>query len=132
MNKFLERFGIVLLGAIILLTSLLLKGCEQGEQIVPTFDRTGSVVNVTVEIYDTVRQVQDHYRQVHKLPRSHDLTGLQGFAVWYEWPSGKPENTEYTCDIHVAQPHRVDDNNTLTLGHEFLHCIYGSYHRDKH
>lgn len=132
MIKLLGRFGGVLLATLFLCTVLLLNGCEQGEHMEPTFDRTGSVVNVTVEIHDTVRQVQDRYRQVHNLPRSHDLTGLQGFAVWYEWPSGEPENTEYTCDIHVVQPRRVDDNNTLTLGHELLHCIYGSYHRDKH
>jgi len=69
---------------------------------------------------------------VHDLPRAHDLTGLQGFALWYEFPNGKPEDELYTCEIHIARPGRVDDTHTLTLGHEMLHCVYGSYHRKKH
>lgn len=37
-----------------------------------------------------------------------------------------------TCEIYLPQdrrPREVDDEGTLSLGHEFLHCMYGSYHR---
>lgn len=133
MNKLFEKFGFVFLALLFVITALSLKGCEHGEPVVPTIDRTGKIVAITVETHNTLRDVQNKYREVHDLPRSHDLSGLQGFSIWYEWRGGKePENVEYTCDIHIAKPGRVDDNHTLTLGHEMLHCIYGSYHKKKH
>lgn len=132
MIKFLERFGGVALATVFLATALLLSSCEQGEKVVPTFDRSGLVMSVQINVYDTLGEVEEVYRQVHDLHRTQELAGLQGFAVWYEYPNGKPNDEPYECTIHVARPGRVDDNNTLTLGHEMLHCIYGSYHKQKH
>ena len=37
-----------------------------------------------------------------------------------------------TCEIYLPDEHRpdkVDDDGTLTLGHELLHCMLGNYHR---
>jgi hypothetical protein len=37
-----------------------------------------------------------------------------------------------TCEIYLPAMHRpraVDDEGTLTLGHELLHCMRGDYHR---
>jgi hypothetical protein len=37
-----------------------------------------------------------------------------------------------TCEIYLPtsrRPRFVDDQGTLTLGHELLHCMLGSYHR---
>ncbi len=37
-----------------------------------------------------------------------------------------------TCEIYLSndlRPHYVDDEGTLTLGHELLHCMLGDYHR---
>ena len=37
-----------------------------------------------------------------------------------------------TCEIYLPsdlRPRRVDDEGTLTLGHEVLHCMLGDYHR---
>jgi hypothetical protein len=37
-----------------------------------------------------------------------------------------------TCEIYLPNEHRpdkVDDDGTLTLGHELLHCMLGNYHR---
>ena len=28
-----------------------------------------------------------------------------------------------------GRPREVDDDGTLTLGHELLHCLLGNYHR---
>jgi len=130
--KIIERFGGLILALTVIAVTLLLGSCDQREPIVPTFDRTGLVMEVRINTYDNLKQVHDVYREVHDLPRAHDLTGLQGFAVWYEFPNGKPEDELYTCEIHIARPARVDDSHTLTLGHEMLHCVYGSYHRNKH
>jgi hypothetical protein len=37
-----------------------------------------------------------------------------------------------TCEIYLPedrQPRELDDEGTLSLGHELLHCMYGDYHR---
>jgi hypothetical protein len=37
-----------------------------------------------------------------------------------------------TCEIYLPneqRPFEVDDDGTLSLGHELLHCMYGNYHR---
>lgn len=37
-----------------------------------------------------------------------------------------------TCEIYLPEgqrPREVDDDGTLSLGHELLHCMYGRYHR---
>jgi hypothetical protein len=36
-----------------------------------------------------------------------------------------------TCEIYLPsdeRPREVDDDGTLSLGHELLHCMYGDYH----
>ena len=37
-----------------------------------------------------------------------------------------------TCEVYLPneqRPGEVDDDGTLTLGHELLHCMLGDYHR---
>jgi hypothetical protein len=39
---------------------------------------------------------------------------------------------ERTCEIYLPErqrPVEVDDEGTLNLGHELLHCMLGDYHR---
>jgi hypothetical protein len=38
----------------------------------------------------------------------------------------------FTCEIYLPndrRPRTVDDEATLTIGHEFLHCLLGEYHQ---
>src|SRR5262245_13973719 len=38
----------------------------------------------------------------------------------------------FTCEIYLPndrRPRTVDDEATLIIGHEFLHCLLGEYHR---
>lgn len=35
---------------------------------------------------------------------------------------------ELVCRLFVKAPQRVDDDRTLTLGHELMHCLAGAYH----
>ena len=44
----------------------------------------------------------------------------------------KTETGARTCEIYLAEerrPREVNDEGTLSLGHELLHCMYGDYHR---
>lgn len=35
---------------------------------------------------------------------------------------------EKRCTVYVPRPLFVDDQNTMVLGHEVLHCVIGPYH----
>ena len=50
------------------------------------------------------------------------LDRTRGFSVL-----GK-RNSEQVCLVYVYQPATVDDDRTLALGHEVLHCVLGEYH----
>lgn len=43
---------------------------------------------------------------------------VRGLAVW---------NTQH-CTIYAHEPETVNDQKMMTLGHEFYHCVRGSYH----
>ncbi len=40
---------------------------------------------------------------------------------------GAGEN--WTCDVYLAPPRALGDATAMLIGHEFLHCLYGAYHR---
>ncbi len=44
----------------------------------------------------------------------------RGFAVW------SPNDSQ--CDVYLQLPDSIDDDKTLTLGHEVFHCIAGQFH----
>lgn len=78
------------------------------------FNREGKPLIVVVDFHkqiDFEEQVWD-YKQ-----------GLQGQALY--------SHNDNQCDIKIKadSPLSVDDKQTLTLGHELLHCLYGDYHK---
>jgi hypothetical protein len=50
------------------------------------------------------------------------LDRTRGFSVL-----GK-RNGEQVCLLYLFRPTSVDDDRTLALGHEVLHCLLGEYH----
>lgn len=50
------------------------------------------------------------------------LDQTRGFSIL-----GK-RNGEQVCIVYVYRPLNVDDDHTLALGHEVLHCLLGNYH----
>lgn len=104
---------IKLLAGALLSVSLLL-GCNSPEpKIKEDFDNTGKELRVVVTTYDTYKELNDNVL----IPAE----GLQGQAHL----SGN------SCDIKLYKPKSVreDDEFTLTLGHELMHCLYGNYHK---
>lgn len=125
---------LLLLSAIIAGTLFLLGSCDpQKEQVVQKFDRTEMPIQVTVFFYPNRSAVTTEYRLRHNIPRTSPFPTVDGFAIWPETrdEDGNVLNRvgDLVCEIHTVQPKGVDDNATLTLGHELLHCLYGSYHR---
>jgi hypothetical protein len=100
-----------------------LSGCEpKREPIVKEFDRTGQEVCIVVNSYETEKDL--HLALKNRIP-GYNLDQLQntrlyGQAIW------SPSDNK--CEIFSLLPKSIDDEHTLTIGHELLHCIYGSYH----
>lgn len=112
----------------------MLFGCAPDSNINNTFDREGKQLQVTVTFYDTRKQIEEAYRKANNLNSSVFVEEQWGFAQWVEWKDAEGNAVElssgpYICNIHAFQPRRIDDQAVLTLGHELLHCVYGSYHK---
>jgi hypothetical protein len=98
-----------------------------GELIHPTLDikdmrvvvayvSTGELVNLQARFGAHVdrRDLRQGYRHGFSILKTHRETGAR------------------TCEIYLPNKMRareVDDETTLILGHELLHCMLGSYHR---
>ena len=94
-------------------------------------NRENQPIEITVTFYDSPAEVTKKFKEINNIPTLRRIPLRQGFAVWEEWidENGKPNDEIYTCQIHTIRPLRIDDSATTILGHELLHCIYGSYHR---
>jgi hypothetical protein len=124
---------------LLLLPLLFLASCERGEPVKPLLNREGKEITVTVYAYPTQKDVTQIYIERHDLSagEAQNLAPRKGFSQWPEWrdTDGKAienPNGRLTCEIHSVKPTKVDDDATMTLGHELAHCLYGEYHKDKH
>ena len=111
-------------------------GCNQqsSDTVEPTLNREAQPISVTVHFHPDVRSVTEAYRQSHGISRFEQVPNMLGFAVWPQWVDRETgewvdRDDQLSCEIHSVTPKRVDDEATLTLGHEMLHCVYGSYHQ---
>jgi hypothetical protein len=107
--------------------ALLERPVQGGEVLKPTLDvndmrvvvayvSTGQLVNLQRKFGANVdlREIRQDYRHGFSILKTHRETGAR------------------TCEIYLPndqQPREVDDEGTLTLGHELLHCMLGDYHR---
>lgn len=120
----------------VVLVILLLFGCdpvEHRESVKKTIDRTELPIEVRVYFYESVEEVTEAYRNIHGIDSNIAVPMLYGFASWPQWYDADSNPVElkdqFWCEIHSIQPINVNDQGTLTLGHEMLHCLYGTYHQ---
>lgn len=107
-----------------LVSSLLAGAALSGEPVKPTTDIND--LRVVVAHLSTV--------ELANLQRRHgvrvDLRGIRrshGFTI----VKRNLKTGALTCEIYLPsdkRPSTVDDEATLTVGHEFLHCLLGEYH----
>lgn len=119
---------------LILLLIVLLCGCDDfgGTEIKPTMDRTGLPIVTTTYYYDSVEEVMAAYREFYDISKHKDIPRIFGFAVWPEWVNVDGNSVELVdelwCQIHSIRPVKIEDQGTLTHGHEGVHCVLGNYH----
>lgn len=131
------RIKLAIMAAVLVLFTLAgtLTGCDRlRESIKPTIDREGQPISVQIYFYGTPQQVTHKYREIHGISPDDVVALRDGFAIWPEWRDTETGNSielaeEFDCEVHTARPTHVDDQATLILGHEILHCVYGLYHR---
>ena len=97
-----------------------------GEEIYKPYEKTN--IAVTLFLFDTLEEMQDYRfekfgEELGLIEPERDILGFSG---------SEPYTTHDFChlDMYVVRPTLVDDEETSTIGHEFLHCVYGpDYHR---
>jgi hypothetical protein len=85
-------------------------------RVVVTYVSTGELVNLQAKFGARVdrRELRQDYRHGFSILKTHRETGAR------------------TCEIYLPnemRPREIDDEATLSLGHELLHCMLGDYHR---
>jgi hypothetical protein len=118
---------------LLLLSLLVLVSCQPESNIKPTIDRTNQDMTVRVVFHEDTDSLEEAYRITNNLSTRTPIPEQWGFAAWNEFRDREGNTVEipgeqYRCTIHTFKPKRQDDQLVLTMGHELLHCIYGSYH----
>ena len=73
---------------------------------------------VTIFYYDTLQAFQEDTGETDPEVRGHSLCET------------KPDKNIAYCDFYVVMPKFVDDDFTMTFGHEALHGLLGDYHKN--
>lgn len=101
--------------------------CSDTEYYEPIDKSNGVATTIAVVIvihkdYSDLVRAWDRENPSEKIEPGYQLEGFANFA----------RRTDGTgdCEVHITQPDWVDDDVTLTLGHEMLHCMYGLYHEE--
>jgi hypothetical protein len=119
---------------LLLLITFIITSCSSEESnIKPSFDRTNKPITITVIFHENGNSLEEAYRQVNGLSNRIPVPEHWGFAEWNQFMNSNGNIIEQTnqanrCTIHTFRPRRQDDQFVLTMGHELLHCVYGSYH----
>jgi len=115
------------MGCAVVVGTLLAQHSWANEVIKPTLDiqdmrlviryvSTGELVQLqqSYGAHIDLRDVRQDHRHGFSILRTNRETGAR------------------TCEVYLPnkqRPYEVDDEGTLTLGHELLHCMLGDYHR---
>jgi hypothetical protein len=88
----------------------------QDMRVMVSYVSTGELVQLQSKYGANVdwREIRQDYRHGFSILKTNRETGTR------------------TCEIYLPndqRPAKVDDDGTLTLGHELLHCMLGDYHR---
>ena len=86
-------------------------------------------VMITFFFFDTEEEMQAYYRDNFAEAEGEEKLidkFLRGFSFVEEY---EEEKNICHMDMYVVRPIEVDDDKVDTIGHEVLHCVYGSeYH----
>ena len=111
--------------SVLVLIAGFLASCSEdsGAGIQGTHDATDIDITIRVKTFPTNDALNKHVGRMEHGP-SYEVDGL---AVWRVDAIGNVKR----CDIYVEKPKsKFDYKEQSNWGHELMHCIYGSYHKD--
>ena len=98
---------------IILIFTLMVSSCgDSSKNINKEFNKEGEELLVSITAASSYNEMKHKAWNFEK--------GIQGQALY------SPNDNK--CEIIIYEPIKIDDEATLTLGHELMHCLYGDYH----
>ena len=123
------RLNINILLIIAFLLMLGLSSCSEdimGKPLKRTHNLNGKEFPIKVISFESEPEMHKYF-QKHKLQKKKVL----GMAVW-DVDTNDPDIV-YGCTIYVVDPKGLTDSNRFeTWGHELVHCVYGSFHKELH
>jgi hypothetical protein len=103
---------------ILLLLIALSLGCSEKEETKVAKPR--QTVDLEIMLFDDLNELNnyiDKNYEVKKLRR-------EGFARWYT------DGTDCKIFLHRVNTEKEFDKLEAVYGHELMHCIYGSFHKE--
>lgn len=80
-------------------------------------------VLITFFWFDTLEELQSFVAVENDWTIETDLQGLSAYEPYVD-------KNFCHLDMYVVRPREVDDEYTLTIGHEVVHCVHGDYHEE--
>lgn len=97
-----------------------------GPELIKTHDYSNRELPITVMVFESNSDLNKYLRSKELTQRESKVEGL---ALWSLNAKNRTEVMD--CTIYVVEPKGSQDYNELTTwGHELLHCVYGSFHKD--
>lgn len=85
------------------------------------FDKPIGKIVLIMRWYDDQKELNKDY---------HELTGYTDEVEGWSDCEVQPEEDIAICDVYSLIPELVDDDATVTIGHEAFHGACGEYHED--
>lgn len=124
------RLGIKLIVATMAVGLIGLSSCtdqnQYGKPLEQTHDLSGQMFPLKVIVFESERALNKHVEK-NNLAQS-EVLGLA------RWTAKKNDlSSVSSCTIYVVDPKGLNDSNRFeTWGHELVHCVYGSFHKEAH
>jgi len=109
---------------LIVVVALCLMSCDtQQSDLQGTHDYAGKSFPITVHVFDSQAQM---LKAIKTFDLPHKPEGLAA------WSLDKNDTSVMNkCDVYVVKPTSVNDHSQMTTwGHELVHCVYGTYHKE--
>lgn len=128
MNK-IKKINAFTVTLLLLVVGTLLSSCDKptyGPELIKTHDYTNKQFPVTVMVFDDERKLNSYLHKEKLLDREETVDGMA------KWALNKNDQSVMTrCTIYVVEPKGSKHYSELTTwGHELVHCVYGSFHKD--
>ncbi len=117
-----KKLFLALFALLAIMGGLALIECAQAEDVVPKYENSNLLLKINW--FDTTKELQELLTARNE-EDFYDTMAYSECEVFYE----DGDDIGF-CEIWVVRPKTVDKEHTKSLGHEVLHGVLGSYHKE--